>query len=98
MSPPPSSPPPAPEYVIPERLWAWLGAPRARAAVVWLIVLVLGASFLYRALTWFDNQPHLPAARHRADGNGGHAQIDFGGQWVMGRMLVTGNGRHLYHR
>jgi hypothetical protein len=24
-------------------------------------------------------------------------QIDFGGQWLMGRMLVTGRGRELYH-
>src|SRR5262245_10665000 len=34
----------------------------------------------------------------RRDGNKGHATIDFGGQWLMGRMLVTGNGWHLYDR
>jgi hypothetical protein len=34
----------------------------------------------------------------RIDHNNGHAMIDFGGQWVMGRMLVEGRGRDLYHR
>jgi arabinofuranan 3-O-arabinosyltransferase len=34
----------------------------------------------------------------RPDGNNGHTAIDFGGQWIMGRMLVTGQGRFLYER
>ncbi len=34
----------------------------------------------------------------RGDGNWGHTSIDFGGQWVMGRMLLAGYGRHLYNR
>jgi hypothetical protein len=34
----------------------------------------------------------------RADGNWGHASIDFGGQWIMGRMIFQGYGRQLYHR
>jgi hypothetical protein len=34
----------------------------------------------------------------RADGNWGHATVDFGGQWLMGRLLVTGQGRNLYER
>src|SRR5215217_6257101 len=32
------------------------------------------------------------------DGNGGHTSIDFGGQWMMGRLLVLGHGRELYSR
>ena len=28
----------------------------------------------------------------RRDGNSGHATIDFGGQYLMGKMLLTGNG------
>jgi len=36
--------------------------------------------------------------RSRRDGNSGHATIDFGGQYLMGRILVTGNGRELYNR
>jgi len=48
--------------------------------------------------------PEMPDALRKADadrtipGNAGHAQIDFGGQWLMGRMIVTGQGRHLYDR
>ena len=34
----------------------------------------------------------------RGDGNPGHTFIDFGGQWLMGRLLVTGNGQNLYKR
>jgi hypothetical protein len=34
----------------------------------------------------------------RPDGNSGHTQIDFGGQWVMGRMIWEGHGRELYNR
>lgn len=30
--------------------------------------------------------------------NDGHATIDFGGQWLMGRMLFEGHGRELYNR
>ncbi len=95
----PSSPS-APEngYVIPARLWAWVGAPWSLAAILWIVVLVTSAVFLYRAFQWLGNTPGAPPERQRADGNGGHAQIDFGGQWLMGRMLVTGNGRALYHR
>lgn len=90
--------PPAREYVIPARLWAWVGTPRAVAVLLWVVVLATGAGFTYRAFTWFDNSPFVPTEKQRADGNSGHAQIDFGGQWLMGRMLVTGNGRELYHR
>src|SRR5262245_16656192 len=34
----------------------------------------------------------------RADGNSGHCTIDFGGQWLMGAMMVQGHGRELYNR
>ncbi|MBP3954639.1 DUF2029 domain-containing protein [Gemmata sp. G18] len=95
-----SSLPPEPDrgYVIPARWWSWIGAPEARAALVWLAVLVTSAVFTYRAFVWFANPPDAPPERQRADGSAGHAQVDFGGQWLMGRMIVTGNGRALYHR
>jgi hypothetical protein len=32
----------------------------------------------------------------RGDGNAGHITIDFGGQWLFGRLLVEGHGRALY--
>lgn len=57
----------------------------------------LGERF-HHARTEFDDKPDTPADRRRADGNSGHAQIDFGGQWVMARTVVTGHGRELYHR
>ena len=87
-----------PGYVVPARYWAWLGTPRAVAALVWVAAFACGIAFTHRALHWFDNPPHLPPDRQRADGNSGHTQIDFGGQWLMGRMLATGHGRELYHR
>src|SRR5438045_3831477 len=31
-------------------------------------------------------------------GNDGHTSIDFGGQWMMGRLLVLGYGNELYSR
>lgn len=34
--------------------------------------------------------------KRRIDGNNGHTSIDFGGQWMMGRMLVRGHGKELY--
>ncbi|HEY1188077.1 MAG TPA: glycosyltransferase family 87 protein, partial [Gemmata sp.] len=96
MTPP--FPPPPPHYVIPPRLWSWLAAPWTVAVLLWIGVVAAAGTIGYRAYTWFDNAPLAPPERQRADGNGGHAQIDFGGQWLMGRMLVTGHGRELYHR
>jgi len=46
----------------------------------------------------FDTPKRADGTSKRGGGNGGHAQIDFGGQWLMGRMLAQGLGRHLYHR
>lgn len=94
----PAPPLPPPGYVIPPRYWSWLGSSRTLAALLWLAAAGCGAAFTYRALHWFDNRPGADPERHRADGNGGHSQIDFGGQWLMGRMLATGRGRELYHR
>ena len=85
-------------YAIPQRYWGWLGTPRAVAALVWIAAIGSGVAFTHRALHWFDVPPHLAPERKRADGNAGHAQIDFGGQWLMGRMVATGHGRELYHR
>jgi hypothetical protein len=59
--------------------------------IAWLAAVVASAVALYYAWTAFDN-------KDRPDGNAGHATIDFGGQYLMGRMLVTGNGRELYNR
>lgn len=75
-----------------------LPSARTRAAMSWLAALLCAATLLHRAFHQFDNKPDDPPERRRADGNQGHAQIDFGGQWLMGRMLVAGRGHEMYHR
>lgn len=62
-----------------------------RYAAAWLLALGLGAGYLHWAWHFFDEP-------RRADGNQGHVFIDFGGQWLLGRMIAEGHGRQLYHR
>ena len=73
----------------PAGLAAWL--------VAWLACLAMAASRLDHARHEFDDRSLSPR-ECRADGNSGHTEIDFGGQFVMGRMLATGHGRELYRR
>jgi hypothetical protein len=63
--------------------------PPARYLLAWFLAVTAAAITWFIAWTRFDT-PN--------GGNYGHATIDFGGQWLMGRMLVRGLGRHLYHR
>ncbi len=65
--------------------------PRTRYVLAWLLALISASLTLYLAWNTF-------AAPKRPDGNSGHTNIDFGGQWLSGRMLAKGLGRHLYHR
>jgi hypothetical protein len=53
------------------------------------VIIAIGS--LWYSWTWYDND-------QRPDGNDGHTAIDFGGQYLMGRMLLQGHGRHLYNR
>lgn len=64
---------------------------RTRLVLVWL---ALAAAVGHRGWQAWVNF-RVPA---RADGNDGHTSIDFGGQWMMGRLLVLGHGRELYSR
>jgi len=66
--------------------------PRTRRVGAWVLALCGGAVALGYAWAYSSGDPR------RNDGNGGHASIDFGGQWLMGRMIVEGEGRRLYHR
>jgi hypothetical protein len=59
--------------------------------LAWLVAVVASVLALHYAWVAFDTGL-------RRDGNSGHATIDFGGQYLMGRMLVTGHGRDLYNR
>ena len=69
-------------------------------------VLLLLAWLLCIAVAWqrFDHSVHefdtgdRPPSTLWGKSNRGHAQIDFGGQWLMGRMVVTGQGKQLYNR
>lgn len=72
--------------------------PLPRLLLAWMLCITVASQRLRHAITTFATEPDTPAERIRADGNEGHAQIDFGGQWLMGRMIVTGRGRELYHR
>jgi arabinofuranan 3-O-arabinosyltransferase len=59
--------------------------------LAWLLALGSAGVALYTGWIAFNTD-------QRPDGNLGHTTIDFGGQYLMGRMLVTGNGRDLYNR
>lgn len=64
---------------------------RTRYLAAWFVALVVASAVLYNAWTTYDNAK-------RGDGNAGHTFIDFGGQWMMGAMLVQGHGQQLYNR
>lgn len=86
-------------YVIPARYWAWAARPRAVRVWLWLFALGVAVHHLDQARRYAADLPSDPAHLRRPQSHGyGHLLIDFGGQWVMGRMLVLGHGRELYHR
>ncbi len=65
----------------------------------WIAVLGIAGAILYNAWIHFDNYPNsTKRGSQRRDGNDGHCMIDFGGQWLMGRMLYEGHGQRLYLR
>src|SRR6266851_6985301 len=64
---------------------------RHRYLLSWLLAIGTAAGYLYFSWHHFD-EPTRP------DGNLGHTYIDFGGQYLLGRMLTRGQGRHLYQR
>jgi hypothetical protein len=68
--------------------------PAPRYVLAWLLALGTAGAILYNAWILFGNAE----GAHRNDGNGGHVTIDFGGQYLLGRMLVRGHARHLYDR
>jgi arabinofuranan 3-O-arabinosyltransferase len=65
--------------------------PRTRWAISWLVVLAAAGFVAEQSRRSFNDDK-------RSDGNSGHAKIDFGAQWLMGRMIVEGKARHLYDR
>lgn len=59
--------------------------------LAWGLTAVIAGVAAFKVWTCFDD----PA---RSGGTYGHTTIDFGGQYLMGRMLVRGQAQHLYHR
>jgi hypothetical protein len=78
-------------YVLAKRVGRFLVHPIPRYVVSWLVA---------GAVAWQCTANSWDAFRDdkRPDGNSGHTAIDFGGQWIMGRMLVTGQTHFLYER
>jgi arabinofuranan 3-O-arabinosyltransferase len=72
-------------------LWRFFCHPLTRYLLAWLVVL--NTAVITGVVAWSSMDEH-----ERRDGNSGHATIDFGGQWLMGRMVWSGLGEHLYHR
>jgi hypothetical protein len=64
---------------------------RTRYMLSWLVALGTAAGYLYFSWHHFDDPT-------RPDGNRGHTYIDFGGQYLLGRMMVRCQAQHLYHR
>jgi arabinofuranan 3-O-arabinosyltransferase len=62
-----------------------------RLVAAW-VVAILVAWFTFKTGWNCMNEPA------RADGNSAHVNIDFSGQYLLGRMIVDGQGRRLYHR
>ncbi len=88
------------DWVVSPKYWRWAGTATARLAFLWLLCLGLAGYRLHTARHVFDtpDRGEIPAASDRSDGNSGHTHIDFGGQWVMGRMVAAGHARELYDR
>jgi hypothetical protein len=76
------------------RFWKLLFSPPARYIASWIVAFTAAAIAFVLAWQSFDDTGETP----RRDGNSGHATIDFGGQYLMGRMLIRGQGRSLFHR
>jgi len=70
----------------------WWSRTRAfRYLVAWALCLAAAGVAAYHAWVNLDNAS-------RPDGNDGHVNIDFGGQYALGRMLVAGHAADLYDR
>src|SRR5262245_7781572 len=72
-------------------LWTVFLRERPRYLLAWAAALVGTTIYLFSG--WIAQRN--PS---RADGNHGHVSFDFSGQWLMGRLLVRGEGRFLYDR
>jgi hypothetical protein len=72
-------------------LWSILTHWLPRYLLSWAVLLGLAGGVTYECYTWADTDDH-------EFGTTGHTTVDFGGQWYLGRLLLDGQGRHIYER
>lgn len=78
--------------------WQWLARRRLWLVIAWIAALAGLIQRLDHSLYEFANKKWYATEQMRPTGGRGHIQVDFGGQWLMGRMVATGHGRSLYDR
>jgi len=87
--------------------WHWLTFGRLFLAAAWIACLSLAVGRYLRSATEFDDEKRRPPKLFHnpisgnaipSAGNYGHMEIDFGGQWLLGRMMARGYGQDLYDR
>jgi hypothetical protein len=78
-------------YLNPIAIGQFLLLPTPRYVICWIIAVWIAGITMYESWNCWNE----PARR---DGNWGHATIDFGGQYLMGRMIAEGRGHRLYSR
>src|SRR6516165_5347911 len=69
----------------------WLIGPSGRFWAAWVVAVVV-AGYTFH-IGW-----NCMNAPQRADKNNAHVNIDFSGQYLLGRMILKGEGRYLYRR
>jgi hypothetical protein len=68
-----------------------------RLALAWTMAVFV--TIVASLLAWTNcNDKPDKNGEVRRDGNWGHVNIDFSGQWLLAAMFVHGEGRHLYDR
>jgi arabinofuranan 3-O-arabinosyltransferase len=78
--------------------WQWLARRRLWLAVVWMAAVAGLIQRLDHSRSEFANRRTFTPDQLRPTGGRGHLQVDFGGQWLMGRMVAQGHGQQLYNR
>ena len=90
-----SSPMQQESWSIPAPVWKWIRWPLWVFA--WVICFWAIDDRSHHARNEF-NTDKWKKQHQRGDGNSGHTYIDFGGQWLSGRMVYEGYGSELYNR
>jgi arabinofuranan 3-O-arabinosyltransferase len=78
--------------------WQWLARRRIWFVIAWIAASSGLVQRYVHSRDEFANQKSYTPDQLRPTGGRGHLQVDFGGQWLMGRMVAMGHGRSLYDR